>query len=241
MNLKELENQKLYLFGKMRSLNLDELDTLLKNYNCERTSVMSDEVKFFVEGRMISPVAEDQLYACTQDTSKTILFLEPFERALCEGLDDNRLLMSLKLSNNQDRLMVFLQNPYISDALFLKLFKLYDWHKEGLYDNDENRDMSSAFVMRFYSNKEHAMNVKYTNAGFMEVLNECEDSAFLDYIGAMTPIKNIINNGADNSTMKIVERIIRHPYLSDKLLSYIEKNAHDSFKELLEQRREYVG
>ena len=241
MNLKTIENSRLYLFGRTRALNLEELDTLLKNYNCERVDVLDESVQFVLEGRMISPVDEDRLYAVSKDERKTILFLEAFERALCENLDDNRLLMSLKLSKNQERLMVFLENQYISDSLFLKLFKLYDWRDEGLYDSDENRDMSSAFVYRFYSNKEHANNVKYTNAGFMELLRESEDSAFIDYIGALTPIKNIIKNSADNSTLKIVERIIRHPNVSDKLINYIEKNAHEVFHELLAQRREYVG
>ncbi len=241
MNLKTIENSRIYLFGKTRALNLEEFDTLLKNYNVERAETLDDDVKFVVEGRMISPVDEDKLYAASKDESKTILFLEAFERALCENLDDNRLLMSLKLSNNQDRLMVFLKNNYISDTLFLKLLKLYDWQGEGLYENDENRDMSSAFVYRFYSNKEHSTNVKYTNAGFMELLRETEESAFIDYIGALKPIKEIIKNGSDNSSMKIVERIIRHPNTSDALIASIEKNAHDVWRELLAQRREYVG
>ncbi|MCH9740039.1 MAG: hypothetical protein K0U38_04250, partial [Epsilonproteobacteria bacterium] len=62
----------------------------------------------------------------------------------------NTLMMSLKLSNDQERLKRLLKNEAFSDEVYLKLFKMYDWGVDGVYENDENRDVTITFVERFF-------------------------------------------------------------------------------------------
>ena len=63
--------------------------------------------------------------------------------------------MSLKLSNNQERLVAFLKSKAIDDELFLKLIKLYNWGDEGIFDSDANRDIALAFINRFFTRRLH--------------------------------------------------------------------------------------
>ena len=59
-------------------------------------------------------------------------------------------MMSMKLSNDQERLKRLLKNSAFGDDVYLKLFKMYDWGGVGVYENDENRDVTITFVARFY-------------------------------------------------------------------------------------------
>ena len=81
--------------------------------------------------------------------------LAEFESFFAKSLKPNSLLMSLKLSKNQERLIAFLKSKAIDDELFLKLIKLYNWNNEGIFDSDENRDIALAFINRFFTRRLH--------------------------------------------------------------------------------------
>ncbi len=81
--------------------------------------------------------------------------LDEFESFFAKTLKPNALIMSLKLSKNQERLIAFLKSKAIDDELFLKLIKLYHWKEEGIFDSDENRDIALAFINRFFTKRLH--------------------------------------------------------------------------------------
>jgi len=89
--------------------------------------------------------------------------------------------MSLKLSNDQERLKRLLKNESFSDEVYLKLFKMYDWKADGVYDNDANRDATITFVQRFFRPegfRDPAM--VYSPITLSNIARDAKDGAILD-------------------------------------------------------------
>ncbi|MGE4396868.1 MAG: hypothetical protein AB7D34_05365, partial [Sulfurimonas sp.] len=129
MNLKELQNRAILLFGKSRAFSSDEFESQLKFHKIGLSNEFGDEAALVVEGRMMTPYEQnisDELY---EKHSRDIEFIsiDVLERELAKHIDANTLLMSLKLSRDKERLKSFLKNSMISDELFFKLLKMYSW------------------------------------------------------------------------------------------------------------------
>lgn len=119
MNYEALSGKSVLLLGKTRALNCDEFDTLLKLHKITRVESYSEDIALILEGRMMNPYEQGESARLYETKSTPIVELSNVEEWLCRSIEPNRLLMSLKLSRNQERLVDFLQNPYITDELFL--------------------------------------------------------------------------------------------------------------------------
>jgi hypothetical protein len=73
-----------------------------------------------------------------------------FEKFYATKINKNSLLMSIKLSNNQEKIKRLLKIEAFDNSFYLKLLNLYDWQNEGLFDNDSNRDVTISFLKRFF-------------------------------------------------------------------------------------------
>lgn len=191
MNLKELENRAILLFGKSRAFSMDEFESQLKFHNIELLSEFSSDVMLVVDGKMMTPYEQNISGELYKEHSQNIEFvsIDALERELASYIDANTLLMSLKLSRNKERLKSFLQNSMIDDALFFKLLKMYSWGGEDFFENDDNRDVSAAIILRFYQNIERNHNVQYATTGFMHLVSQTKSIELLYAILSLEPIR----------------------------------------------------
>jgi len=138
--------------GRVTNFTAEELSNFLEaqgmNYADKYTG--QDDISLLVLSSMMTPLEEDLSYEL-YDAKVPDVKLKDFEAFYTTHIKPNTLLMSLKLSNNQERLLRLLKNEAFLDDVYLKLFKMYDWGSEGLYDNDENRDITITFVKRFFN------------------------------------------------------------------------------------------
>ena len=189
MNLKELQNRSILLFGKSRSFSKDEFISQMKFHKISVVREYSDEVALMVDGRMLSPYEQnlsDELYEKKVAPSVSIDILE---KELVESIDKDTLLMSLKLSHDKDRLKSFIQNRMIDDKLFFRLVKMYSWGDEDFFENDDNRDVSAAYILRFYENIERNHNVQFATTGFIHLVSQTKNSDLLREISTLKPLQ----------------------------------------------------
>ncbi len=154
MNIEEVitNNQggTVLFLGRIANFTEEELSNFLEaqgmNYANKYTG---QEVALTVLSTMMTPLEDDISYTL-YDAKIPEARLEEFEAYYTKYIKPNTLMMSLKLSNDQERLKRQLKNESFCDEVYLKLFKMYDWGGDGVYDNDDNRDMTIAFVKRFY-------------------------------------------------------------------------------------------
>ena len=187
MNLEELN--KILLFGKSRAFNEEEFLSQMKHHNIEVTKEFSTDVDLLVDGRMMTPYEQnlsDELY---EKENVSAISIDVLERELASHIDENTLLMSLKLSRDKERLKAFLQNGMIEDGLFFKLLKMYKWQGEDFFENDENRDVSAAFIRRFYENIERNHNVEYATTGFIHLVAQSKSPLVLSAIYELEPMQ----------------------------------------------------
>ena len=218
MNYDELSGKSILLLGKTRALNSEEFDTLLKLHRIERRSAYTEDVVLIIEGRMMNPYEQAEsarLYAIGE---RPILQLSAIEEWLCRSIEPNRLLMSLKLSRNQERLVDFLQNPYITDELFFKLLGLYDWQGEGLFDNDTNRDVTAAIIGRFYVDLDRNHNVQYAMSGLAHLIERYGNTELIRVIAELPPIAREMKNSTDRSLNGVLDAIALHPDTPENIL-----------------------
>ncbi|MEA3374042.1 MAG: hypothetical protein U9Q62_10205 [Campylobacterota bacterium] len=236
MNLDELTGKSILLLGKSRALEPEEFTTQLKAHNIMRADTFSDEVAVIIEGRMINPIEQEQMAELYAAQAAPIISVDELEAALCESIDGNKLMMSLKLSGDRERLLGYLQNPLIENALFLKLLGLYNWQGEGFFENDENRDVTAALISRYYENIERNHNVQYANMGVMHLINQTHESDLIESIAMLAPLQEALKKGCDNSTKKILYAIARHPDTEEKMLKNFVRSGDQELKVIIAQR-----
>ncbi len=236
MNLDELTGKSILLLGKSRALEPDEFMTQLKAHKIICTDTFSDDVAMIIEGRMINPIEQEVMAELYFRKAAQIISVDELEAALCEEIDAERLMMSLKLGADRDRLLGYLQNPLIEDALFLKLLALYDWQGEGFFENDENRDVTASLISRYYENIERNHNVQYANMGLMHLINQTNKFELIETVSMLAPLQEALKNGGDNSTKKILYTIAQHPETTENVLKNLVRFGDRQLKMIVAQR-----
>lgn len=218
MNYEELNGKSILVLGKTRALNVEEFDTLLKLHKISRVNTYNDDVALIVEGRMMNPYEQEES-ACLYETQHApIVELAGIEEWLCRSIEPNRLLMSLKLSRNQERLVDFLQNPYITDELYFKLLKLYDWKNEGLFDNDANRDVTASIIGRFYVDLDRNHNVQYAMSGLTHLIERYGNTELISAIAELPPIARELKDPSDRALSGILDAMALHADTPENIL-----------------------
>jgi len=200
MNLKELEDKKILLFGKSRAFSMDEFASQLKFHRISVVTEFEEDVSLVVEGRMMTPYEQNAGDALYKERSGGIEFvsIDILEKELAKHIDANTLLMSLKLSRNKERLKSFIQNAMIDDELFFKLLKMYTWSGEDFFENDSNRDVSAAIIGRFYKNIERNHNVQYATSGFMHLISQTSNQELIETIAGLEPLVKVSSDANAN-------------------------------------------
>lgn len=223
MNYEEYAGKSVLLLGKTRSLNGVEFETLLKLHAINAVKSFDDTVALIIEGKMMNPLELQESTRLYESHTVPIVDIGAIEKWLCGSIEPNRLLMSLKLSRDQDRLVDFLQNPYISDELFFKLLKLYDWQGEGLFDNDENRNVTAAIIGRFYQDLERNHNVQYAMSGLAHLVEKYGTRELITAISELSPIAKELKNSNESSLKGVLDAMALHSATSESLLRVLLK------------------
>lgn len=136
--------------GRVTNFTPKELSLFLEVQGMNYTNRYNgQDIALTVLSTMVTPLEEEFSYEL-YDKGIPEVRLAQFEEFYTKYIKPNTLMMSLKLSNDQERLKRLLKNSAFSDEVFLKLFKMYNWGDDGVYENDENRDVTICFVERFY-------------------------------------------------------------------------------------------
>ncbi len=218
MNYGELAGKSVLLLGKTRSLREAEFEKLLKLHGIGLAKTFTDGVALVVEGRMMNPIEQNESERLYEEKAAPIIAVEGLEEWLCRSIEPNRLMMSLKLSRDQERLVDFLKNPYIADELFYKLLRLYDWQSEGLFDNDRNRDVTAAIIGRFYVDLDRNHNVQYAMSGLAHLIEQYGTGELIEAIAELSPIARELKTPYDASLKGVLDAMALHPETPEKIV-----------------------
>ena len=188
MILENIKNKTILLLGKTRAFEAEEFSSQLEVHNIKRAEGTQEDFDVVVEGRMMSPYEQNLLEDLYEKKKYEFLSVDTLEELLAKQIQEDVLLMSLKLSNDTERLKSFLQNEHISDTLFFKLLKMYRWDKEDFFENDANRDVSAALIGRFYENIERNHNVQYATTGITHLVRQTRREDLLEAIASLEPL-----------------------------------------------------
>ena len=230
----ELQNKKILLFGKSRAFDKEEFTYQIQECRSTLVEKYEEEVFFIVEGRLITPYEQnefDRLYEA--GLKEKFISIDEFEKLLIQNIDEDSLLMSLKLSHDKARVLAYLKNSQINDTLFLKLMKLYDWQNEGFFDTDENRDVTAALISRFYENIERNHNVQYATLGLMHLVQQSNNSDLIEVIAALEPLKKGVLN---QSLYAIMISIAKNKNTPDSVLKMLLKNGSLEIRDIIASR-----
>ena len=189
MNLERLKNTTILLFGKSRAFSQEEFFSQLLHHSIVTVKKYEDGVEIAVEGRMMTPYEQNDSEALYEEKKVEFITIDVLETLLAKEIDSDTLLMSLKLSHDKSRLKDFLTNTMISDELFFRLLKMYSFSNEDFFENDDNRDISAAFISRFYENIERNHNVQYATTGFIHLVAQTQSVELLKAISELKPLK----------------------------------------------------
>ncbi|EDZ63428.1 hypothetical protein SMGD1_1744 [Sulfurimonas gotlandica GD1] len=239
MNLYELQNKTILLFGKSRAFSADEFNAQLKYHKINITKEYNDDVVLVVDGKMMTPYEQndsDKLYE--EKIDATFVDIDVLEKELAKYIDADTLMMSLKLSHDKDRLKDFLTNSMINDDLYLRLLKMYKWGGDNFFDNDDNRDISAALIVRFYQNIERNHNVQYAALGIMHLSTQSDNEKVLEAIAYLEPIQQTMLQDTNIANNKIISAIATNYATPKNILNMLIKNANSYIKTLIAMRED---
>jgi len=211
--LENAEGKKLLFLGKEEIFTQKEIDRYLKRYRVTATQNLEEDVVAVVEHHRLNPVEED--ISNDAYSQKVPLFkLTEFEQLLSEEIDDDALLMAIKLGNDQERLVRLLGNAHLSDALFVRLLKLYRFDEEE-EDNRQDRDVIMYTLRRYIDIRPNEEDLLYSYLTLRRLATEAEDPHLLM---ALTGFPNFtfLIRGKEKVTLR--ETIARNPALDDEVI-----------------------
>ncbi|UFS62998.1 hypothetical protein LOH54_02470 [Sulfurimonas sp. HSL-3221] len=232
MQPRTFTHKRILLFGAPRALNREEFDRLLRAADITLADRYDADVDAVVEGRLINPLEQEELDRLYDSDKVVPLAIDAFEKTLCTQIEPERIMMSLKLTRDNERLHAFLQNPYISNDFFLKLLQLYDWKGEGFFDTDENRDVTAALIGRYYEHIERNHNVQYSTLGLMHLLRQTRRPRLIRVIGSLAPLRQAVG-GNERQMRAILEALALHPDSDEPTLKHFIRQGDDALRALV--------
>jgi hypothetical protein len=222
--LKNSKNGTALFLGRVTNFTDIELTNFLEEHGLKYANRYEnqDDIVLVILSSMLTPL-EEQISYDLYDMGLPDVTLAKFEEYLTSHIKPNSLIMSLKLSNDQDRLKRLLKNEAFSDEVYIKLFGLYNWHGKGVHESDDNRDITITFVKRFYRPdgfRDPAM--IYAPTTLMNIAQDTKDSILLD---TMLDIPN--------HKIKISQRGERRPKSLRELIAFNEHLSKRGIKRLL--------
>ena len=236
MVLNSLKDTKVLLFGKSRAFASCEFIHQMNFHNIELVQEYSSDISTFIEGRMMTPYEQIESENLYKKDLGVFISIDEVEKDLAKKIDEDSLLMSLKLSHDKDRLKQFIQNSQITDSLFFKLLKLYSWSGEYFFDNDDNRDVTASIIRRFYKNIEQNHNVEYAPLGLMHLITQSNNENLIELIFYLEPIQKALKNRIDDIIFPIIRAIATNRYSSNRIILKLMKAENRHLNKIIAMR-----
>lgn len=238
MNLSELQNKAILLFGQSRAFSADEFQAQLRAHKINLTKEYDENVALVVDGKMMTPYEQIESEKIYEEKKTEFISIDALEKELAKHIDADTLMMSLKLSNDKSRLKDFLTNSMIDDELYLRLLKMYSWGGEDFFDNDDNRDVSAALIVRFYENIERNHNVEYAALGLMHLITQSKDEKLIEAIFMLEPIQKSLLLDSNKANYKIISAIATNYYAPKNVLNMLVKKSNSYIRTLVAMRED---
>ncbi len=206
--LESSQGKKILFLGREGIFTVKEIARFLKKYDIAMTADYEEGVVGVVEHHTLNPVEEDISCAAYDDGIPLFKLLD-FEKLLSESINDDELLMGVKLGNDQERIFRLLGNTHISDSLFVKLLGMYAWHEED-EDNREDRDVIMYTLRRYIKIKPNEEDLLYSSLTLKRLAREATDPRLLEVL-IKFPNITFLQKGKQKITLR--ESIATNPHV----------------------------
>lgn len=216
------ENQNIFFTGRANLIDLEELE----KYLLQKGAVLVDSIQkanIVIKGKFTPIVIEEELYELSK-TQIDILEINKLEEEFSKNLDIDSVLLAIKISKDQERLLKLLSNEYFDDEVFIKLLRLYDFKDEDIYDTDENRDVCTKIVERFCSLVETNHNIQYAPIGVYYTALEATHPKLLEVLYNMPDFSISDKNAQKDQPLNLKEVVALNPNSSKTMHLQIIKN-----------------
>ena len=212
--LLESSSDKKFLFlGREGLFTKDEIVRFLKKHNISMTKNFEEGVVATVEHSSLNPV-EDDISNDAYDAKIPSFSLDNFEKLLSEGINDDELLMGIKLSNDQERVFRLLGNENISEELFVKLLMMYEWHDEE-EDDRNDRDTIMHTLKRYIDIKPNEADLLYSYLTLRRLATEATNPKLLLALIGFQNFEFLIR-GKEKVTLR--ETVARNEHLDQEVI-----------------------
>lgn len=206
---------KSFLFlGREGLFTKEEIVRFLKKDGITVTKYLEEGVVATVEHSSLNPV-EDDISNDAYDAKIPSFSLDEFEKLLSSSINDDELLMGIKLSNDQERVFRLLGNENISETLFVKLLMMYEWNEEE-EDNKEDRDTIMYTLKRYIDIKPNEADLLYSYLTLRRLATEATNPKLLLALIGFQNFEFLIR-GKEKVTLR--ETIARNEHLDVELIS----------------------
>lgn len=220
--MNDYKNKNIFFTGRTNLIDLEELE----KYLLQKGAVLVDNIQkadIVIKGKFTPIVIEEELYELSL-TQLDILEIDKLEEEFSKNLDIDSILVAIKISKNQERLIKLLSNEYFEDEIFIKLLSLYDFKNEDIYDTDENRDVCTKIVERFCSLVETNHNIQYAPIGVYYTALEANNPKLLEVIYNMPDFSISNKNAQEDQPLSLKEVVALNPNSSKTMHLQIIKN-----------------
>jgi len=208
------EGKSFLFLGREGIFTKDETARFLKKNGISMTKYLEEGVAATIEHSSLNPVEED-ISNDAYDAKIPSFSLEAFEKLLSEGINDDELLMVIKLSNDQDRIFRLLGNENIKEDLFVKLLAMYEWHDEE-EDDRNDRDTIMYTLRRYIDIKPNEADLLYSYLTLRRLATEATNPKLLLALIGFQNFSFLVR-GKEKVTLR--ETIARNEHLDKELIS----------------------
>ena len=212
--LSSSEGKSFLFLGREGIFTKEEIARFLKKDGISMTKYLVEGVVATIEHSSLNPVEED-ISNDAYDAKIPSFSLEAFEKLLSDGINDDEILMGIKLSNDQDRIFRLLGNENIKEELFIKLLMMYEWHDEE-EDDRNDRDTIMYTLRRYIDIKPNEADLLYSYLTLRRLATEATNPKLLLALIAFQNFEFLIR-GKEKVTLR--ETLARNAYLDKEVIS----------------------
>jgi len=220
--MNSFENKKIYFSGRGEKIDKEELEKFLIQNGASFVE-STDDADVIIQGYMTPVHLEDEFYLLSKD-GKELYTIEEIEKWFSNELDLDSILMAIKISKENQRVINLLKNNYFNDDVFVKILKYYNWEDIGIYDSDDNRDVATAITGRFCSLVELNHNIQHSPIGIYYTALETTNSKLLEAIYNMPHYEISDKNAHEDQPITLKEVVALNPNTPLPVLIQILKN-----------------
>ncbi|MEA3419915.1 MAG: hypothetical protein U9Q90_11025 [Campylobacterota bacterium] len=222
--MKDSAGEKLLFLGKEEIFTIEEIERFLKRFELAHTDTLEEGVVAVIEHMRLNPVEED-ISNEAYDREIPLYKLAEFEKLCAQNLNNDELLMGIKLGNDQERLFRLLQSTEIAESLFLKLLEMYEWHEDE-EDNTQDRDVIMSTLRRYIKIKPNEEDLLYSYLTLRRLATEATNPRLLQVLLGF-PNYRFLVRGKEKVSLR--ETVARNPHIDNdviaKLISFRDEKV----------------